>query len=71
MSSARDDVAAAQAIRLRSRGPLMTGDMGKPYFAASVLLLIGPLAALRALSEQEFIACSDGVQLETLRALGV
>ena len=40
-------------------------------FAASVLLPIGPLAALRALSEQEFIACSDGVQLETLRELGV
>jgi hypothetical protein len=71
MSSARDGVAAAQAIRLRSRGPLMTGDMGKPYFAASVLLPIDSLAALRALSEQEFIACSDGVQLKTLRALGV
>ena len=49
----------------------MTGDTGKPYFAASVLLPIDSLAALRALSEQELIACSDGVQLKTLRALGV
>jgi len=40
-------------------------------FAASVLLPIDPLAALRALSEQKLIVCSDGVQLETLRALGV
>jgi hypothetical protein len=69
MSSVRDGVAAAQAIRLHSRGSLVTGDTGKPRFAASVLLPIDPLAALRALSEQELIAC--GVQLETLRALGV
>jgi hypothetical protein len=65
----RDGVAAAQVIRLRSRGPLMTGDTGQAAFTASVLLPIDPLAALRALSEQELIAC--GVQLETLRALGV
>jgi len=71
MSSARDGVAAAQAIRLRSRVPLMTGDTGKPRLLPAFLLPIGPLAALRALSEQEFIACSDGVQLETLRELGV
>jgi hypothetical protein len=49
----------------------MTGDTGKPRFAASVLPPIDPLAALRALSEQELIACSGSVQLETLRALGV
>jgi hypothetical protein len=35
------------------------------------LLPIDSLAALRALSEQELIACSDGVQLKALRALGV
>jgi len=69
MSSARDGVAAAQAIRLRSRGPLMTGDTGKPRLLPA--LPIDPLTALRALSEQELIACSDGVQLETLRVLGV
>jgi hypothetical protein len=69
MSSVRDGVAAAQAIRLRSRGPPMTGDTGKPRLLPA--LPIDPLAALRALSEQELIACSDGVQLETLRVLGV
>jgi hypothetical protein len=71
MSSARDDVAAGQAIRLRGRGPLMTGDTGKPRLLPVFLLPIDPLAALRALSEQELIVCSVGVRLETLRALGV
>ena len=66
MSSARDGVAAAQAIRLRSRGTADDWRYGQAAFAADDLL-----AALRALSEQELIACSDGVQLETLRALGV
>jgi hypothetical protein len=47
----------------------MTGDTGKPRLLPAFLLPIDPLAALRALSEQELIAC--GVQLETLRALGV
>jgi hypothetical protein len=47
----------------------MTGDTGKPRLLPA--LPIDPLAALRALSEQELIACSDGVQLETLRVLGV
>jgi hypothetical protein len=39
----------------------MTGDTGQAAFAASVLLPTDPLAALRALSEQELIACSGGV----------
>jgi hypothetical protein len=47
----------------------MTGDTGKPRLLPA--LPIDLLAALRALSEQELIACSDGVQLETLRVLGV
>jgi hypothetical protein len=49
----------------------MTGDTGKPRFLPAFCYRLIPLAALRALSEQEFIACSDGVQLETLRVLGV
>jgi hypothetical protein len=71
MSSVRDGVAAAQAIRLRSRGPLMTGDTGKPRLLPAFCYRLIRLPRCARLSEQEFIACSDGVQLETLRALGV